>query len=77
MSLPALLLSVETNCDLAVNTLNWNNPNLTCADDVLKYHIYFSPLQGPIWSFSIPSALRLKPPTHILTTETSRVVMPS
>jgi gliding motility-associated-like protein len=37
---------VGTICDLAINTLNWNNPNLTCADDVLKYHIYFSPLQG-------------------------------
>jgi gliding motility-associated-like protein len=39
-------LTVETNCDLAVNTLNWTNPNTICADDVLKYHIYFSPLQG-------------------------------
>lgn len=40
-------LSVAIDCDLAVNTLNWNNPNMTCANDVLKYYIYYSPLQGP------------------------------
>jgi gliding motility-associated-like protein len=39
-------LTVETNCELAVNTLNWTDPNTICADDVVKYHIYFSPLQG-------------------------------
>jgi gliding motility-associated-like protein len=39
-------LTVQTNCDLAVNTLNWTNPNTTCANDVLKYHIYYSPTQG-------------------------------
>jgi len=39
-------LTVETNCDLAVNTLEWTNPNTICADDVLKYHIYYSPLEG-------------------------------
>ncbi len=39
-------LTVTTNCDEALNTLLWTNPNLTCADDVVKYYIYYSPLQG-------------------------------
>jgi gliding motility-associated-like protein len=39
-------LTVNTNCDLAVNTLTWTNPNLTCADDVFKYLVFFSPLEG-------------------------------
>ncbi len=39
-------LTVTTDCDQAVNKLLWTNPNLTCADDVLKYFIFFSPLQG-------------------------------
>lgn len=37
-------LTVVTNCDEAVNTLTWTNPNLSCADDVVKYYIYYSPL---------------------------------
>jgi gliding motility-associated-like protein len=40
------ILSVATNCDLAVNILTWTNPNNYCADDVVEYHIYFAPLQG-------------------------------
>ena len=39
-------LTVTTDCDQAINILDWTNPNLTCADDVVKYFIYFSPLQG-------------------------------
>jgi len=39
-------LSVETRCDIAVNDLTWTNPNEYCADDVAKYYIFFSPLQG-------------------------------
>ena len=39
-------LTVVTNCDEAINTLTWTNPNLTCAEDVVKYYIYFSPLEG-------------------------------
>ncbi len=39
-------LIVNTNCDLAINTLTWTNPNLTCADDVVKYLVFFSPLEG-------------------------------
>jgi len=39
-------LTVTTNCEQAINTLAWTNPNLTCADDVVKYYIYYSPLQN-------------------------------
>jgi gliding motility-associated-like protein len=39
-------LSVVTDCEQAINRLNWTNPNTICADDVLKYYIYFTPLEG-------------------------------
>jgi gliding motility-associated-like protein len=39
-------LTVSTNCDEAINTLNWTNPNLFCADDVVRYYIYYSPTEG-------------------------------
>ncbi len=39
-------LSISVNCDLAINTLNWTNPNDYCADDVLKYLVFFTPLEG-------------------------------
>lgn len=35
-------LSITASCDSILNTLSWNNPNLSCADDVLSYKIYFS-----------------------------------
>jgi gliding motility-associated-like protein len=36
-------LSVQANCDSVNNFLSWNNPNLTCADDVLYYELFFTP----------------------------------
>lgn len=39
----APVLNVVPDCDLRENQLNWNNPNNKCSDDVLKYHIYYSP----------------------------------
>jgi gliding motility-associated-like protein len=35
-------LSVNTYCTQETNRLIWNNPNNTCADDVVKYYIYYS-----------------------------------
>ena len=35
-------LAITPNCDSIINTLAWNNPNLSCADDVLQYKLYFS-----------------------------------
>jgi gliding motility-associated-like protein len=40
----APLLYVESICDSnAMNILTWTNPNKTCADDVLRYNVYYSP----------------------------------
>jgi len=40
-------LVVTPSCDLIENTLNWNNPNESCADDVMYYNVYFTPnLEG-------------------------------
>ncbi|MGB0423566.1 MAG: gliding motility-associated C-terminal domain-containing protein, partial [Flavobacteriales bacterium] len=36
-------LSIDDDCDLEMNTLTWSNPNLTCADDVVEYNIYYAP----------------------------------
>lgn len=33
---------VESVCDSMYNFLIWNNPNNTCADDVVSYNIYYS-----------------------------------
>jgi gliding motility-associated-like protein len=37
-------LNVESFCDSNYNFLVWTNPNHTCADDVVKYNIYYSGL---------------------------------
>lgn len=39
-------LSVLSSCVENLNELVWTNPNNSCADDVLKYYIYFAPGQG-------------------------------
>lgn len=39
-------LTVTTDCDQAVNHLTWTNPNTYCADDVVKYNVFFAALQG-------------------------------
>lgn len=33
-------LNVESMCSDGINILTWNNPNLTCTDDVIGYKIY-------------------------------------
>ncbi|MDK2978749.1 MAG: hypothetical protein PWP52_1463 [Bacteroidales bacterium] len=35
-------LKVRSSCDSLKNVLTWNNPNLTCADDVIGYKIYYT-----------------------------------
>ncbi len=35
-------LEVRSSCDSLKNVLTWNNPNLTCADDVIAYKIYYT-----------------------------------
>jgi len=38
------VLELYTDCERAVNRLFWTNPNNYCADDVVKYRIFYSPL---------------------------------
>jgi gliding motility-associated-like protein len=40
------VLYVVVNCDNFQTTLNWENPNQGCADDVEKYLIYYRPPQA-------------------------------
>ncbi len=41
-------LSVISYCDSLMNLLTWTNPNNYCADDVIRYKIYYSStIQGP------------------------------
>jgi gliding motility-associated-like protein len=43
----APVLSVRSLCDSsATNILSWTNPNRTCADDVIRYKLYYSPVMG-------------------------------
>jgi gliding motility-associated-like protein len=42
----APLLEVESKCDSVTNFLTWTNPNRTCADDVIRYNVYYSPVMG-------------------------------
>ena len=31
---------------LRENTLTWTNPNNLCADDVMSYNLYYTPIEG-------------------------------
>ncbi len=43
------VLTVTCDCSIGANSLSWTNPNLSCADDVVKYNIYYTPVQGGDW----------------------------
>lgn len=56
----APVLSVTNICDTddpsfdpidLRNDLSWTNPNLSCADDVIGYYIYYAPSQGIPFAF--------------------------
>jgi gliding motility-associated-like protein len=36
-------LALDNDCEIPLNTLTWNNPNESCADDTYEYHIWFTP----------------------------------
>jgi gliding motility-associated-like protein len=40
------VIQVSGDCDLEETYLNWTNPNNSCADDVTRYNLYFSPFEG-------------------------------
>jgi gliding motility-associated-like protein len=37
---------IENDCELPLNTLTWNNPNESCADDTYGYRVYFTDSLG-------------------------------
>jgi len=39
-------LSITPDCETFKNTLLWNNPNNSCADDVVQYNIYYTSTLG-------------------------------
>jgi gliding motility-associated-like protein len=39
-------LTIDANCDIPENSVVWNNPNNTCADDVMQYNVYYTPIEG-------------------------------
>lgn len=41
---PTLVL--DNDCEVPLNTLTWNNPNLSCTDDTYRYNIYFTDSLG-------------------------------
>jgi gliding motility-associated-like protein len=45
----APILNVVSRCDSSMNLLTWTNPNRTCANDVVRYNIYYTadPSQAP------------------------------
>ncbi len=40
------VLNIEGDCQIGENRLFWNNPNNDCADDVTRYNIYYTPVEG-------------------------------
>ena len=38
---PTIVL--DNDCGIPLNSLTWNNPNESCADDTYQYHIWFTP----------------------------------
>lgn len=42
----APIVSIDGDCVQGKNLLTWTNPNNSCADDVVRYYIYFTPVQG-------------------------------
>lgn len=35
-------VALDNDCEAPLNTLTWNNPNLTCADDTYLYRVYYA-----------------------------------
>jgi gliding motility-associated-like protein len=39
-------VQLDNDCETPLNTLTWNNPNNSCADDTYSYNIYFTDSLG-------------------------------
>jgi gliding motility-associated-like protein len=40
------VISINSDCVDPLNQLSWNNPNDSCADDVMSYNLYYTPVEG-------------------------------
>lgn len=60
----ATALNVISDCAANSNFLSWVNPNHTCADDVLKYYIYYSPIDSLTFEL-IDSVLNANDTTYL------------
>jgi len=40
------LLTIHTVCDQAANVLSWTKPADSCPDDIARYYIYYTPVNG-------------------------------
>ena len=43
-------LTLQGDCDLKINTLNWTNPNNSCSDDAVSYSLYYTPFLDSAYS---------------------------
>jgi gliding motility-associated-like protein len=43
-------LTLQGDCDLEINTLNWTNPNNSCSDDAVSYSLYYTPFLDSAYS---------------------------
>jgi gliding motility-associated-like protein len=41
-------LEIVSDCQIPSLTLQWNNPNHTCSDDVVKYYLYFAETEDDV-----------------------------
>ncbi len=58
-------LAIDNDCETPLNTLTWNNPNNSCADDTYQYHIYFTDsLGGPLELIATITGAELTTFTH-------------
>ncbi len=35
--------TISSSCDTNINIITWRNPNLLCANDIVKYNVYYKP----------------------------------
>ena len=48
------VLAIDNSCEDELNYLSWTNPNNTCADDVTRYRVFYSPTsEGPFTEISV------------------------
>jgi gliding motility-associated-like protein len=40
------ILFIDGDCEKEETYLNWTNPNLSCADDVVGYNLYYAPFEN-------------------------------